>query len=240
MMKLIKIGGSVLTDKKSEKLFLQEKKIREIFEEIAQVIEETGEGIVLVTGAGSIGHMLAEKYIKKGKKGSKSFSKAVVEYQKYLTDIWNLASEKLNIVPFRGNSLFFDYNDLHLTERRLLDLVPEKGVLLISSDTILSQDNYRVLSGDEIMSFLADELKPSEAIFLCDVDGVKIDGETRNQISMEETEHRDIKGGMKVKMKYCRKIAEKGVSCRIVNGLERGNLKKRLIEEEEIGTKIRR
>ena len=56
-MFIIKIGGSVITDKKKESFFKQE-----ISDNIAKEIKKTDKKYIIIHGAGSFGHILAKKY----------------------------------------------------------------------------------------------------------------------------------------------------------------------------------
>ena len=56
-MILIKLGGSVITDKSQYKKFNQEQASR-----LCREIAESGRSVMIVHGAGSFGHVLAKKY----------------------------------------------------------------------------------------------------------------------------------------------------------------------------------
>ena len=56
-MIIVKLGGSVITDKSRYRTFR-----REITKEIIDVISEFEEELILVHGGGSFGHIMAKRY----------------------------------------------------------------------------------------------------------------------------------------------------------------------------------
>jgi isopentenyl phosphate kinase len=56
-MFILKLGGSIITDKTKECTFKQE-----IVNKLAKEIKKAKKEIIIVHGAGSYGHILAEKY----------------------------------------------------------------------------------------------------------------------------------------------------------------------------------
>ena len=60
-MMILKLGGSLLTDKRKERS-LREEDLKRIGKEIAEGAQAIKGGLVIVHGGGSFGHPLASKY----------------------------------------------------------------------------------------------------------------------------------------------------------------------------------
>ena len=56
-MFILKLGGSVITDKTKEKTFKEK-----LMDDLALKIKKANKQLIIVHGAGSFGHILAKKY----------------------------------------------------------------------------------------------------------------------------------------------------------------------------------
>ena len=56
-MYIIKLGGSVITDKRKENYFK-----KDIVDNLAKVIKKANKKTIIIHGAGSFGHIIADKY----------------------------------------------------------------------------------------------------------------------------------------------------------------------------------
>ena len=173
---ILKLGGSVITEKEKP-LTPNYKAIKRLSREIK---ESNIKKLVIVHGGGSFGHPIAKKYdISSGLKNEKQllgFSEthmAMVELNKIIIE--SLLGEGVPAVPISPLSFIINKSgriwkiDLEIIRRLLdMDFVP-----VLYGDTVLDTDlGFTILSGDQIASKLAIELKAERLIFGVDVDGI--------------------------------------------------------------------
>ena len=172
---LVKLGGSVLTDKARKSTFRRGTTKRLVAE-----AAKAGVPLVLLHGAGSFGHPQAAQAgigrvpVDDRLRGDVSAVLAAVG--RLHADVVALAEE----AGLRPVSV-----PLHLTARgegdQLVDVpveriarLLEEGHTPVLSGTLVRDDvlGWRVASADEILQCLAEELAPRLALFVTDVDGV--------------------------------------------------------------------
>ncbi len=101
------------------------------------------------------------------------------------------------------------------------------------------------INADTIATQLASGLRADKLIFMSDVDGVNIDGETALMVTAEDIPNliKDgiVTDGMKVKMKNCLEALNAGVKrIHLINGLRENALHKEIFESMGPGTMILR
>lgn len=99
------------------------------------------------------------------------------------------------------------------------------------------------INADTIATELAIGAHASKLIFLSNVDGVQIDGETAFLITAEEIpaliDNGTVTGGMQVKMENCKRALEAGVErIHLINGLRENALEKEIFETVGPGTML--
>ncbi len=99
------------------------------------------------------------------------------------------------------------------------------------------------INADTIATQLAIGLKAHKLIFLSDVDGVKIDGETRHLITDDQIDgfiaDGTVTGGMRVKLENCKAAMDGGVKrIHLINGFRENALKKEIFEPTGPGTML--
>jgi isopentenyl phosphate kinase len=184
---LIKLGGSVITDK--TKLY----KFREaVTKRLAKELKESNRRYIIVHGAGSFGHIKAKRYninFVTQKKISK-FRAGIAEVQ-YDVRVLNLklikylSNESLNPlsvppsmvlkcenkkIKYFNNEIFKDYLQANFTPVTFGDVVLDEKL------------GFCICSGDLLMLELAKKIKFEKAIFVMDVDGF-YSGEPKNKSS---------------------------------------------------------
>lgn len=219
--------------------------------------------LVVVHGGGSYGHPLAEQYrIQEGYKDPSQvmgFSKthqAMVTLDKLIVDA--LIDEGVPAVAVPPSScIITKLGRIHLMEERPLRKFLELGfVPVFYGDVVLDSDRgFVVLSGDQLVSFLAIRLNAGRIIIGVDVDGLytadpKTDPSARliQRITLAELRklrHRiekprvtDVTGGMLGKVLELMPAIERGVSAMILNAAKPGNVYKALKGEGVVGTMI--
>lgn len=258
-MILIKLGGSVISDKKREYSFH-----REIVEGIAGEMKEfyPRESFIIVHGGGSFGHPNAREYrIREGLTGNVErrrigFSRTHQAMLKLNDLIINIFLEKeLPAYSVSSSSIFMvEKGEIVYGELEILRKLIERGFIpVLFGDTAVSLDKgIDILSGDQIVSYLAKMLKPDKVIFLMDVDGIydrnPKEGNARliKELGGEEIEHLlkssessgiDVTGGIGNKLREALKIARHS-EVYFINGKVRRNLSG-AIRGEKVGTRLR-
>lgn len=254
-MILIKLGGSVITDK-SVPLSFSEDAVSAMGKAIRVVAES--EPVILVHGGGSFGHYYSVRYdmhTKPAEYDLHGFSivrNSMVRLNSMILDV--LAQCELrpyccppsvlvysNDAPYKtapnGDSVADRFNVI--PERvREIQTVSESGMCPVSyGDAMWHGDKMSyILSGDVIMSILADMLRPRLAVFAVDVDGLYASMDSKRLIRRvnplqdesgaatfdatddSELQKRDVTGGMVRKAHVATEISSKGIDVFFVNG----------------------
>ncbi len=256
MLTILKLGGSILSDKNipySVKWDNLERIAMEIKNALNYYKNQNKEiKLILVHGGGAFGHPVAKKYLKienrkkifinmdKGfwniQKAMRRFNNIVIDtLQSY--DIPAVSIQPSSFVVF-GYKLIFDISAIKEMLKR--NLIP-----VIHGDiTVDNKNGYKIISGDDIVPYLANELKADLILYATDVDGVLIDNKVIKKIDeknineilryLSGSNSIDVTGGMRYKIEMIRKNKCRGF---IFNGNKPSNIYKALLGEVE-GTEI--
>ncbi|MCS7113492.1 MAG: isopentenyl phosphate kinase [Candidatus Bathyarchaeota archaeon] len=256
-MMVVKLGGSVLTDKSRPLSFNEDVSGR-----LADEIVSTGEKeIILIHGGGSYGHYTALAYGLD--KIGKPVSQVPLGFLETHMSMRRLTDRLVEVFYRRGLRVYpLTASSIAITRRGRIDslyiesikLALEMGLTpLLHGDVVFDyEDGFSILSGDQIAVRLALEFEAYKVIFVVDVDGVydrdpKLGGASLiREISVESIRNiasggrssMDVTGGMISKLIEASILAEKGVEVYIVNGLKPGRLYKAIIGLEVEGTRI--
>ncbi|PWB88164.1 isopentenyl phosphate kinase [Methanobrevibacter thaueri] len=264
-MIILKIGGSILTNKDSKTSEVDAASLKRIASEIKRSLDNSDKELVIVHGAGSFGHPPAKKH-----RIGEEFEES--EYPQKRLGFCEIQNEvkKLNMficealieegipaiaVPASG---FITATDKRITNGNL-DLFKKylsKGfVPVIYGDVVLDDDlEFCVISGDQLIQYLAKNLNPSQVILGTDVDGVyNKNPKTHDDAiffdkftslkdldTLEGTTNVDVTGGMVGKIKELLYLADLGIESKIINAEVEDNIFKVLEDKEVKGTVISR
>lgn len=129
-------------------------------------------------------------------------------------------------------------------------------VPVLYGDAVLDYNDaikFAILSGDQIITYLAEELNADKVILASDVDGIYTDNPKTNpdaQLIEEVTKdtqlnltsknsHADVTGGMEGKINELLELADKGITSQIINGEVEGNIKAAVSGSKVKGTIIK-
>jgi|Deesub1362A_J573_1020465.scaffolds.fasta_scaffold00018_62 isopentenyl phosphate kinase len=242
---ILKIGGSILTDKSGFESLNKESLERTIGE------LKDFKNFILIHGVGSFGHAHVKKY-------------RVVETQsrdKILET--HIACRKLNwfvMEEMRKNNLYAlpihpftsvitRDGKIHIFDMTLLIVALQRGFIpVLHGDMVYDMSNqYIPLSGDEIARFLGKQLMISRIGMATSVDGIFDDsGNFIERITPKNYDDvikyvrgsdNDVTGGMRNKLSSLFHLTRYGVEINIFNGLKKGNIK-RFMTGENVGTVI--
>jgi len=251
-MFIIKLGGSVITNKAKECCFKQD-----IVDRLAGEIKHANKQVIVIHGAGSFGHILAKQYKLndgfKRKKQVEGFALTQAMVQRLnnlvLASMQNHGIPAVSIPPHAILSLSnhaparIDYNIF----KKYLAL----GFIPVSfGDVALdNQLGFSICSGDLLVQLLAAEFKPEKVIFVIDEDGLYSSNPKTNKDAtfLEKTTvknleklttsldtHADVTEGMKGKIHTIKQIAKTGADTILLNG----NIHNRLYDTLK-GKKVR-
>ncbi len=252
---LLKLGGSVLTDKEKEGTFRRGVASR-LFADVAKAKVPT----VILHGAGSFGHPTVARSGIGSAAIDPGRADAVAQTFANLADLEGrvlaaATAAKLRPIPVPLHlGVRYDAADgiSELPVGEIVDLLAD-GWTPILHGTLVRQPRFgwKVLGADRLMAELAGQLSPRLALFASDVDGVfssdpKADpGATLMQQVSRHTAPAaqsggagwDVTGRMGGKLEHAFGVAEVCPTL-IVNGLERGRVLDALRGKPVVGTRI--
>lgn len=262
-MIILKLGGSVITRKAAKKPTLNPVNLERIASEIAQAKVEK---LVIIHGAGSFGHIHARKY----EIGSEIKDEEELAWKKMGFALTQNTVKNLNhfVCHFLLNhgipaiavppSSFITSNNKRIKSANLamVEKYLEMGLVPILHGDVVPDENeaiqMAVISGDQLVNYLAANLKPERIILGSDVDGIynrDPKGDSRAKLlpvvkSLSDLEFLegartvDVTGGMAGKLKELLELAGEGIQSEIINADCEGVLLKALKGEKVKGTLI--
>ncbi|MEM2463447.1 MAG: isopentenyl phosphate kinase, partial [Candidatus Bathyarchaeia archaeon] len=235
---VLKIGGSVITDKSKE----MEVRMDAISRLADEILEANPKNLIIVHGGGSFGHPLAEKHAIK--EGFKDASQIVgfAETHHVMTVLNGLFMDALIwrglpavsippsscIMTKNGRIACFD----EAPAKRLLEM---GFIPVLYGDTVLDTElGFTILSGDQLTSFLALRFNAKNILIGVDVDGLynedpKLNDKAKmfEHLTLEElrkvqgllgsSNACDVTGGMANKIAELIPAIEHGIPVLIVN-----------------------
>jgi isopentenyl phosphate kinase len=256
---IIKLGGSVITDKTSYR-----KSKKNVIQDLAKIISKWDRKCIVVHGAGSFGHILAEKYsIVSGYKkeeqleGLTKIRYDMNELKQSILEIFG--EEGIRTIDFQTSALVYRKKN---TKEETIFLNPikktlELGLLPLLAGDILFTDNesFTIYSGDSLIDNLCKNFDVGRVVFITDVDGLMIsDSDTGSIRLLENTsyeefkkinlanfssgEKTDVTGSMVGKLSTIKSILDKVDEIIIVNGNNPERIQKLLENSSTICTSI--
>jgi isopentenyl phosphate kinase len=248
---LLKIGGSVLTEKGKERK-ARKSAIKRISEVIALALAHSSrKNLVLVHGAGSYGHPQAKVYLESGEvkdalithESAKELNRMVI------SSLMEYGLRAMPIHPLSG--VVSKGPEIKYKIKEQMELALKVGIIpVLHGDVILdAEGGFRILSGDQMVVYAATEFKASKVGVGTDVDGVLSDnGEVIRRItppeadkmSIKGSEHVDVTGGMKEKVYLLARLASQhNIPSILFNASKESNVYKFLTGDENLfGTVI--
>jgi len=243
-MLLVKLGGSVITDKRIYRRF-REPVVDRIISHLPR------EGLLVVHGGGSFGHHLAKKYeITSGFEDWKreGFSRIGLDMQELNIRVLDALIQKgipAVSIPPHAFLLFGEQPDMKIFREAVkLGFVP-----VTHGDIVFdAQRGINICSGDYLMLQLAREFRPEKTIFLTDVDGIYdrdpalpganlITHLSRDFQPETQLRVKDVTGGMAGKIRVMREIANYS-RVYVLNGFYPDRIDKVIADEDFIGTVV--
>ncbi|PTD93415.1 amino acid kinase [archaeon SCG-AAA382B04] len=242
-MKALKIGGSVITDKFKYKQ-PDESQIKRISEELRSKYKN----LILIHGAGSFGHPLVEKNnLKNQIKTPKQFieTSKVQESVKELNKIFvkKIRSQEIPFITIHPSSCAITKNgEIKKFPTKTIKQALKKEVLpILHGDMVLDEEKgAKVLSGDKIITYLAEKLNAEKIGMGARSPVLDKNGKPLNKIQKTDLEalkgakSTDVTGGMKRKVEELLKTKKESF---IFNATKKGNIEK-FLNNQKIGTEV--
>lgn len=242
---IIKIGGSILTNKGGRHPIFRVGTALRIARQLLQYKKASREQFVLVHGAGSFAHPLAKRYRiqdpnpdAKDRLGALKTHLGVKKLNVFVAEAFiKTGCPVVPISPFsfvmqdEGRIASFD-------TRAVLALINQGFIPLLHGDVTRDKSwKFSVCSGDQIVSFLSAKLRATRTLFATDVDGIatqdpkksrrpsffkRLTKKQADQLAQSTASSRsDVTGTMGGKLL---EISKMRGDVAVFSGLKRGNL----------------
>jgi isopentenyl phosphate kinase len=257
---ILKIGGSAITDKTGE-LAAKTEVINRLAEEIKRADLDN---LIIVHGGGSFGHPTAAKYgIKDGYKEDPTQKLGFAETHHVMTVLNGLVMDALiwhevpavSIAPSscfvteNGKVKFFDETVMRAYQKMVFTPV-------LYGDAVLDEKmGFTVLSGDQLVSYLAIRYKATKIVVGTDTDGLFDSDPKTNpnakpfkrltlkelkelQPKLGKAQGTDVTGGMAGKIAELIPAVEQGVRVTITGATKGLSIYRALTDQSVLGTEI--
>ena len=237
---IIKLGGSVITDK-NKKGLLRKSVLKRLAGEIATAKNKKKFKLIIVHGAGSFGHPIAKQYrLNEGFLNNKSiegFVKTKQSLNLLTSEVFKYFSEKVQCCLVQPADIVLTSKDkiVHFDTKQISYLLDYDITPILWGDVVFDiKKGFSILSGDKIVAYLAKKFKADNVLFISDVEGVfdknpkiygdaklikVINGNSLARIKTQQTKNRiDVTGELKGKLLAIKRGLE-NTDVAIVNGL---------------------
>lgn len=255
-MKLIKLGGSIITDKREYRKFNAETVSR-----LCREIAESGEQAIVVHGAGSFGHILAKKHRLNDGHESEDQIPAVAQVCYDVRDLDAMIVKELNDAGIPavsmppGSCFVMDDRKLIIENPEVMKRFMDLGITpVMFGDVVIDRKlGFAILSGDQVMERLTDIFDIDTVVFVSDIDGLFDDDPKTNpdarmytdvdpsilESVRSESSIDDVTGGVYEKMRAMLRMCSGERECILINGNVEGRLLSVLKGEKTICTRAR-
>lgn len=258
---VLKIGGSVITDKNGE-LAARTEVINRLADEISRA---NAKNLIIVHGGGSFGHPTAQKYGIEGGLKNESQKVGFAETHHVMTVLNGLVMDALvwhsvpavSVTP--SSCITTETGRIKLFDETISKMLLKMGFTpVLYGDTILDEKwGFTVLSGDQIVAYIARKLGACKVVLGVDVDGLydvdpKTDKNAKvySRLTLRELKDfkgqlgkstaADVTGGMLGKITELITALEQGIPVAIVNATKPDRVYRALIGEKVEGTFIKK
>jgi isopentenyl phosphate kinase len=251
---ILKLGGSVITDKEEPYSFARDNLMR-----ITREIRDYAQCIaVIVHGTGSYGKGLAREYdLTSDFMGLEELDMIVTfnhRFRELNLRVMNVLIDMgLKVVSISPSSLFMcEGGRITTVNWVILREYLSRGITpVVYGDVILDiKSGFYACSSDQMVARISEYLKPPSVLFLTDVDGVYLryppqypddpvleKAEERTLLKLE-CDYRVGVGEMYYKVKCAVEAAHFCEECLIINGRRPGILKRALMGDKVLGTTV--
>lgn len=247
MTRILKIGGSILTDKNHDAA-ARPAEIRRVAEEVASAPED----LVFVHGAGSFGHVPARRYglpERFSPEGLRETHRSVVRLNDLVVGALSKAgASPMPVHPF-SCTLLRD-GRVEIFEAEPVREMVRNGLLPVLHGDVAMDVSRKagIVSGDQLVPCLARALEAEVVAVGTDVEGVLLSGRPQAEVTRKDlpllaealggSAGVDVTGGMRGKLLELLDLADDGIDSLIFNASKEGNIV-RALRGESFGTRVR-
>ena len=245
MTTIVKLGGSIITDKTEYHRFM-----KQATERAVSMLSSLGDNLVLVHGGGSYGHIKAREYGIPGpvsERSTKGFSLIHCDMLSLNAEVSEiLFSHDYRFISLPPAGFIFGRTRSYSVFRKYF----ERGFMPVTfGDVYVKSDTeYAIYSVDTLVYDLARIFTPDRVIFLSDVDGIfnrnpKLYSDARLLSRLDDDatfqpSTIDVTGGIGRKLEIMKKVRRYAKSVYLINGLKPERL--RMLDSPDlIGTVIK-
>ena len=253
-MYILKLGGSVITDKQKECSFR-----KQVMDNLAKEIKKANKQIILIHGAGSFGHIQAKKYrlnegyIRQEQLHGFSVTHEMVQRLNSMV-LKSLQNNDIPAVSISPHSVvkLDDHKLVTMSYNVFEEYLKKKFTPVTFGDVVLDKKlSFSICSGDLLAMALTNHFKPEKVVFVIDEDGLYtsnpkinknaklIESTTIDELKKFRTfadTHADVTGGMGGKIETIRIISKLGIDTILLNGNKPDRLYKVLVGEDTKST----
>lgn len=240
----IKLGGSIITDKKSN----VPKARKEVIYRLMKEISESGTcPFLIANGAGSFGHSFAKSYLEGKIKDINLIHSSVLKLHEIVVNEAQKNELKgESIYPFKTCKKSKNILDMAQFFENAKRILQKENIVFSYGDMIPFDEKFVVLSADTITVEFGKKFHADKIVMVTEVDGVlDQNGRVIKNLSIEEKipkvligKEDDVTGGFEGKVKKLQSAAMSGIDSFIVGGMIKNNLKNFLDGKDFIGTSI--
>lgn len=177
---MLKLGGSVITDKSSEEPRTNESNMKRLAKEIGHAYGTGKLSLIIIHGAGSFGHTIVKRTgIHNGIRKPEDLL-AMAETQRSMNElnmyvVKELIATGVPAMPFQASaSAVMNKGKLESMDHSAIKGLLDRGIVpvLYGVPAFDKEQGCSILSGDQIAPYLAKELKATKVIHATTVDGV--------------------------------------------------------------------
>jgi isopentenyl phosphate kinase len=261
-MKVVKLGGSVITNKRAagSRRGVKARFLAGAARRLLKEIKGSGQEVILITGAGSFGHVLADRCrLKEGYRedgqwdGYCRVSRDVRRLNLLVLDeALRLGLRPVSIPP--SVSALQAEGKIHYLDEGVFRRYLAQGLMPVTFGDValdMGARRFSICSGDSLALHLARLFRADRAVFVSDIDGIRV-GE-RGTLCREFTaadlgritpprgaKGTDVTGGIAGKARLALELASSGTEAVVLNGRRQGRLLAALKGGEPVGTWFRR
>jgi isopentenyl phosphate kinase len=263
VFKILKLGGSVITYKNVFSR-LNFKFIDYAIGDITKWLNESPQNnLILICGAGSFGHIIAHNHgvnnpTTVNKENYQGFLRVAINMQKMGNQIAEIFEQSgLHLFPISSSSMFItDKGRITDSYFQFISKILDTGLIpLFWGDSVLDHSHLsRILSGDQIASYLLEKFDVSEMLFGTNVSGIYLDDPYTNPNaemvpSISNKNYKsvidrlgtansiDVTQGMRGKLTEIYETNKRPVNATIFDARVQGNIY-RALKGIKVGTKI--
>lgn len=259
---LIKLGGSVVTDKSRNRHYRREM-VQQLGRELAEYQKKTQEVFFIGHGQGSFGHTIVKKYADHFTTRSAFKAQKMAEMLRTVSQLHELILDDLiecglPVISYRFSqqAILDDQGNIQMKMELLDSLFDLQTIPLTTGDIVVDErKGNAVLSTEKIFFRLIKYLHQSSVyqvkrvVYVTEVEGVLdhdkqliphigADQKIQESLFFSESGQSDVTGAMKHKVESAQAVAKQGIPVAILSPTNLGNLTNYLNEKTWRGTLI--